>query len=108
MLYKGGFVARARRQALPEDTPIHQRDDLARHPQIPVGDDTDDFASPQLGGSAPVNNAPPTAVSACASLICRTAIDVLTSRFEFPDEAIEVYRPISEPPFHQMGRIGRE
>ena len=107
-LYRGGFIARVRRQALAGDTPIHQRDDLARYPLIPVGDNTEDFASPQLGCSAPVNNAPPSVVSACASLICRIAIDVLTSRFEFPDEVIEVYRPISEPPFHQMGRIGRE
>ena len=107
-LYRGGFIARVRRQALPGDTPIHQRDDLARYPIIPVGDDSEDFASPQLGCSAPVNNAPPSAVSACASLICRTAIDVLTNRFEFADEVVEVYRPISEPPFHQMGRIGRE
>ena len=105
-LYRGGFIARVRRQALPGDTPIHQRDDLARYPIIPVGHDGEDFASPQLGCSAPVNNAPPSAVSACASLICRAVVDVLTKRFEFADEVIEVYRPIPDLPFHQMGRIG--
>ena len=107
-LYRGGFIARVRRQALPGDTPIHQRDDLTRYPVIPVGDSNEDFASPQLGCSAPVNNAPPSAVSACASLICQAAIDVLTDRFEFADEVIDVYRPIPEPPFNQIGRIGRE
>ena len=107
-LYRGGFIARVRRQALPGDTPMHQRDDLKRYPIIPVGDVSEEFASPQLGCSAPVNNAPPSSVSACASLISRSAVDVLTNRFEFADEVIEVYRPISEPPFHQMGRSGRE
>ena len=97
-----------RRQALLGDTPMHQRDDLKRYPIIPVGDVSEDFASPQLGCSAPVNNAPSSSVSACASLISRSAIGVLTNRFEFADEVIDVYRPISEPPFHQMGRIGRE
>ena len=105
-LYRGGFIARVRRQALRGDTPIYQRDDPARYPTIPAGNDAEDFASPLLGCSAPVNNAPPSAVSACASLICRAAIDVLTNRFEFADEVIEVYRPISEPPFNQLGRIG--
>ena len=107
-LYRGGSIARVRRQALPGDTPIHQRDDLTRYPVIPVGNDGEDFASAQLGCSAPVNNAPPSAVSACASLLSQAAIDVLTDRFEFADEVIDVYRPISEPPFNQLGRIGRE
>ena len=107
-LYRGGFIARVRRQALQGDTPIHQRDDLIRYPVIPVGNDREDFASAQLGCSAPVNNAPPSAVSACASLISQATIDVLTDRFEFGDEVIDVYRPISEPPFNQLGRIGRE
>ena len=107
-LYRGGFIARVRRQALAGDTPIHQRDDLTRYPVIPYGDDGEDFASPQLGCSAPVNNAPPSAVSACASLISQAAIDVLTDRFEFADEVIDVYRTIPEPPFNQLGRIGRE
>ncbi len=107
-LYRGGFIARVRRQALAGDTPIHQRDDLTRYPVIPAGHDSEDFASPQLGCSAPVNNAPPSAVSACASLISQVAIDVLTGRFEFADEVIEVYRAIPEPPFHQIGKVGRE
>ena len=68
-LYRGGFIGRVQRQALPEDTPIHQRDDQSRYPFIPLGAETEEFAVPQLGCSAPVNNAPPSAVLACASTI---------------------------------------
>ncbi|MYJ73619.1 MAG: ThiF family adenylyltransferase, partial [Gammaproteobacteria bacterium] len=107
-LYRGGFIARVRRQAIPGDTPIHQRDDLARYPLIPAGPEGEDFASAQLGCSAPVNNAPPSAVAAGASLITQVAIDVMTERLEFADEVIDVYRAIPEPPFHQVGRVGRE
>ena len=106
-LYRGGFIARVRRQAVPGDTPIHQRVDLTRYPLIPAGLEGENFASPQLGCSAPVNNAPPSAVSACASLIAQAAIDVIAERFEFADEVIDVYRAIPEPPFHQIGRVGR-
>ena len=103
-LYRGGYIGRVQRQALATDTPIHQRDDLARYPVIPAGTDGDDFALPQVGCSAPVNNAPPSAVTACAALITQAAIDVLTARFEFPDEVIDVYRGISEPLFERVGR----
>ena len=107
-LYRGGFIARVRRQALPGDTPIHQRDDTWRYPVIPPGPEGEDFAAPQLGCSAPVNNAPPPAVSACASLISQATIDVLTDRFEFADEVIDVYRAIPEPPFNRIGRVSRD
>ena len=36
-LYRGGRIGRVRRQALPSDTPIHQRSDLIRYPPIPLG-----------------------------------------------------------------------
>ena len=58
-LYRGGFIARVRRQAVPRDTPIHQRADLTRYPLIPAGPEGETKSSPQLGCSAPVNNAPP-------------------------------------------------
>ena len=104
-LYRGGFIGRVQRQALPEDTPIHQRDDQSRYPFIPLGDETEEFAVPQLGCSAPVNNAPPSAVLACASIIVQVAADTLTGRYEFPDEVIDVYRAIPEPPFNRLGRV---
>ena len=31
--------------------------------------------------------------------------DALTGRFEFDDEVIDVYRPLSEPPFDRIGRV---
>lgn len=106
-LYRGGFIARVQRQAFPNDTPINQREDLARYPPIPVGDESEDFASPQLGCSAPINNAPPSTVAACSSLIAQVALDALTDRREYSDEVIEVYRAIPEPPFNQVGRVVR-
>ncbi len=104
-LYRGGRIGRVQRQALPSDTPIHQRGDLTRYPPIPAGDGWEDFATSQLGCSAPVNNAPPTAVSACASLIVQSAIDALTGRFELADEVLDVYRAIPSPPFDRTGRV---
>ena len=104
-LYRGGFIGRVQRQVLPADTPIHLREDSPRYPVIPAGTESEDLASPQLGCSAPVNNAPPSAVAACSSLIAQAAIDVLTGRFELADEVIDVYQPIPEPPFHHIGKI---
>ena len=104
-LYRGGFIGRVQRQVLPSDTPIHLREDSERYPIIPAGVESEDFASPQLGCSAPVNNAPPSAVTACASLIVQAAVDVLTGRLELTDELIDVYRPIPVPPFSRIGRV---
>ena len=104
-LYRGGFIGRVQRQAQAEDTPIHQREGRSRYPLIPPGDETEDLSIPQLGCSAPVNNAPPTAGLACASVIVQVAVDALTGRYEFPDEVIDVYRAITEPPFEHIGRV---
>ena len=104
-LYRGGFIGRIQRQALPGDTPIHQRGDESRYPVIPPGDDSEEFAIPQLGCSAPVNNAPPSAVLACASTIVQVVVDTLVGRYEFPDEVIDVYRAIPDPPFNRLGRL---
>ena len=106
-LYRGGFIGRVQRQVLPSDTPIQLREDSTRYPIIPAGVESEDFATPQLGCSAPVNNAPPTSVLACASLIARATIDVLMGRFEFEDEVIDVYRSLPETPFDRVGRYRR-
>lgn len=107
-LYRGGSIGRVQRQALPSDTPINERGDLTRYPAIPPGDDGEELATPQLGCSAPVNNAPPTAVASCASLIAQAAIDVLTERFDLADEVLDVYRPIPDRPFDRVGRVAHE
>ena len=104
-LYRGGFIGRVQRQALPDDTPIHLRADSPRYPVIPAGIESEDFATANLGCSAPVNNAPPSAVSACSSVIAQAAIDVLTGRYKFADEVIDVYQPIADPPFDHVGRV---
>ena len=106
-LYRGGGIARVQRQALANDTPLLERGDLSRYPVIPPGDGSDEFAIPQLGCSAPVNNAPPSAVQSCASLVVQMVIDALTERFEFEDEVIDVYRTVSTPPFHRPGRFSQ-
>ena len=105
-LYRGGFIGRVQRQGLPSDTPIQRRDSLPeRYPRILPGSDEEELATPQLGCSAPAINAPPTSVQACAALISQMTIDALTERFDIPDEVTDVYRPIPDPPFNQIGRL---
>ncbi len=105
-LYRGGRIARVRRCARPEDTPLDIRDGL-RYPLIPP-DAEADVARAAVGCSAPVNNAPPSAVLAGASLLAQGVIDILTGRFELPDEVIDVYRTLpGEPPFDMVGRLCR-
>ena len=104
-LYRGGNIARVQRQLLGADTPIHLREEGVRYPLIPGGDEGSDFATPALGCSAPVNNAPPSSVMACASLIVQVTLDALTGRFECNDEVIDVYRSIPEAPFDKVGRL---
>ena len=106
-LYRGGAVGRVRRYALfPDlDKPIHRREESRRYPVIPPGRVEVDFATPETGCSAPVNNAPPASVAACASLIAQVAIDSLTERFEYDDEVTDVYFRLDTPPFDRIGRV---
>ena len=106
-LFRGGFIGRLQRKALGTDSSILDRPESPDYPTIPPGDPKVDFAEPDLGCSAPVNNAPPASVLACASLIAQAAIDVLTERFELDDEVIDVYRPLPEAPFDRVGRYRR-
>ena len=102
-LFRGGFIGRVQRKALETDSSILDRPESPDYPIVPPGDSKVDFAEPDLGCSAPVNNAPPASVLACASLIAQVAIDVLTERFELEDEVIDVYRPLPEAPFDRVG-----
>ena len=106
-LFRGGFIGRIQRKALETDSSIFDRPESCDYPLIPRGDSKVDFAEPDLGCSAPVNNAPPASVLACASLIAQAAIDVLTERFELEDEVLDVYRTLPEAPFDRVGRIRR-
>ena len=105
-LYRGGSVARVQRQVLDGDAPINLREDGPRYPVIPAGDGQGEFATPALGCSAPVNNAPPASVMGCAALIAQVAIDALTCRFDLGDEVLDVYRPLAHAPFDRVGRVG--
>ena len=104
-LYRGGSVARVRRQGTPSDTPILDRTEASGYVLIPPGPENH-LVHPTVGCSGPVHNAPPTAVLVAAALIAQTAVDVLTGRLHFPDEMIDVYRPLpDEPPFDHVGRL---
>ena len=104
-LYRGGFISKVQRQVLTSDTLICDREEGHRYPSIPPGQDDEDLIPPEIGCSAPVNNASPTNVLACASRITQVAIDALTGRFEFGDEVIDIYRPLAEPPFDRIGQM---
>lgn len=105
-LYRGGFVGRVRRQAMSEDTFFEQRDPDHGYPLIPPDEEGEDLATAEIGCSAPVNNAPPSSVLACAALLTHVTIDVLTGRFGLADEVIDVYRPLPDaPPFDCVGRV---
>ena len=104
-LYRGGSVARVRRQGTPRDTPIPVRAEASGYVLIPPGLE-DQLVHPTVGCSGPVHNAPPTSVLAAAALIAQAAVDVLTGRLLFPDEVIDIYRPLpDEPPFDHVGRL---
>ena len=106
-LYRGGAIARVRRQGTPGDTPILNRTPALGYPQIPPGADND-LIRPAVGCSGPVTNAPPTTVLAAAALIAETAVDTLTGRLALSDEIIDVYRALpNEPPFDRIGRVTR-
>ena len=62
-LYRGGAIARVQRQAIDGDTSIYQREESDKYPLIPPGRETEDLATPDTGCSAPVNNAPPAAIT---------------------------------------------
>ena len=102
-LYRGGRVARVRRQ-LPGEYPLGSRDDHWRYPAIPRGAEDEDVGL-EIGCTAPVSNAPPAAASAAAILAANTAIDVLTDRCEGPDEIVEVLQPLPQAPFDTVGPI---
>ena len=93
---------------VPSDVPINQRGDLTRYPPIPAGNDSEDIAAPQLGCSAPLNNALPSAVASCAYLITQFAIDVLTERFDLADDVLRCLSSCSRPHFDHVGRVNEE
>lgn len=103
-LFRGGTVARVRRQAAPGDTDFLRRPLLDRYPQIPPLPDELEYAGTETGCLAQIHNAPPPAVMHASALAAEVAIDFLSGRCEQPDEVIEVMR-VGDPPFDQLGRL---
>ncbi len=102
-LYRGGSIARLRRQAEATDIPICDRTGDASFLTIPAGEEILSF---EAGCSAPVNDASPVSVAQVAALTANVAIDTLTSRFTYPEEVVEVYRPLDFAPFERPGPVG--
>lgn len=103
-LFRAGTVARVRRQADADDTPLLQRPHLDRYPAIPPLPDEEEYVGTETGCLAQVHNAPPTAVIHAAVLAAEVAVDWITGRRDQPDEIIEVLRP-GNPPFDRLGRL---
>lgn len=101
-LYRGGAIARVRRQAFPSDTAISDRTHGDRYPVIPPGQEPLVF---EPGCSAPVNNASPIAVASLAALVAGIAVDSLAGGNLYGDETIDVYRPLADAPFDKLGRL---
>lgn len=106
-LFRGGAVARVRRQCLDGDTLIVQRPHLDRYLQIPPLDEEAEYVGTEVGCLSRVHNAPPVAVVRAGGLAADVAIDLLTGRHDEPDEVVEVFRR-GDPPFDRLGRIRPE
>jgi proteasome lid subunit RPN8/RPN11 len=106
-LFRGGAVARVRRQTTAADTPIAARAHLDAYPQIHPLDAEAEYVGTETGCLAQVHNAPPVAVAHAANVAANVAIDHLTGRHDQPDEVIEVIRP-GDPPFDRPGRVRPE
>jgi len=102
-LYRGGALARVRRQA-DGDTPIVDRAAHWRYPPIPPGESEDEYVGFEVGCAAPIHNASPVSVASAAAAAAGVCVDLLTGRHEYPDEVIEVYRTI-DPPFDEIGTV---
>lgn len=106
-LFRGGAVARVRRQALDCDTPFVQRPHLDRYPEITPLDEEVEYVGTETGCLALVHNASPVAVARTAALTSEVVIDHLTDRHEHEDELLEVVR-LGDAPFDRLGRVRRE
>ncbi len=103
-IFHQGAIARVQRQA-DGDTPIAARPTDANYYNLPPDDPTEPNSGfLELGCTAPINNAPPTAVLGTAADIAHAAIDYLTGRDERPDERILVFRA-RESPFDRTGTL---
>lgn len=104
-LFRGGTVARVRRQAHEDDAPLLARPHLDRCPAVPPLPDELEYVGTETGCLSRVHNAPPTSVAFAAASAANIAIDALLETFEYPDEVIDVLRGGGDRPFDRVGRI---
>lgn len=107
-LFRGGSVARVRRQAHPDDTPILERPRLDQYPAIPPLPDELEYAGTETGCLARVHNAPPPSVASAAATAAHVAVDTLMDRYDYEDEIIDVLRGGGDPPFDRIGTLRRD
>lgn len=100
-LHRGGRLFRIQRQAQ-GDTPILQRTSPA-YPAIPPGDDDETEGFLELGCTAPVHNAPPTAVLRAAADTALVAVELLAGRDTGAEDVVTVLHPIDAAPFNTRG-----
>ena len=106
-LLRGGSVARVRRQAHPDDTPILARPHLDRYPEIPPLPDELEYVGTETGCLSRVHNAPPPSVASAGTTAAHVAIDTLMDRYDYDDEIIDVLRGGGDRPFSRVGRLRR-
>lgn len=103
-IFHEGAIARVQRQAK-GDTPIGARPADTSYLKLPREDPTEPSAGfLELGCTAPINNAPPTAVLGTATDIAHAAVDYLTGHDQRADERILVFQAM-ELPFDRTGII---
>lgn len=96
-LFHQGAMGRVQRQAA-GDTPLAARPSDPTYNNLPPEDPRVPNAGfLELGCTAPVNNAPPTAVLSTAADVAHAAVDFLTGRRNRGDERILVFQPMAAP-----------
>jgi hypothetical protein len=101
-LFRDGAIARVRRQTA-LDRPIIERLESAEFVTIPPGPDSELLLEP--GCSAPLTQAAPRTVVACAATATAVVVDSLAGTHAFASEIIDVHRPLGAQPFDRIGRI---
>jgi ThiF family len=102
-LYRGGKIARVRRQLPGRDFPIYGRRAVEKYPVVPPGDD--EVLGLEAGCSAPIINASPARVVAAATIAVRIAVDILAERAGPEEDFIQIYEPLDARPFDKLGFI---
>ena len=101
-LHRGGRIARVRVQATGAH-PIWARSEATGFPEVLAEAGTPPASIWETGCGAPINNAPPVAVAAAATLASRIALGVLAGRDARDRDVIEVYEPSDIASFAEAG-----